>query len=106
MKTTHTCKLFVTAAVGAATALLFLGADTAQAVPDVSEHGGLAIIDHLPTPRGCAGCVGFDPQPEPPGFPDLRSTVDIGNPNDRPQVTTPGNSVGLGGPDTLPPQHN
>ena len=41
MKTTHTCKLFVTAAVGAATALLFLGAGTAQAVPDVSEHGGL-----------------------------------------------------------------
>ena len=103
MNTTHTRKLFVTRAVGAAmasvatTALLFLGAGTAQAV---------SIIDNLPAVHGCGGCVGFVPQPDPPSFPDRRNNTGIGNPNDRPQINTPGNSVGLGGPDTLPPQHN
>jgi hypothetical protein len=103
MNTTPTRKLFVTSAVGAAmagaatTALLFLGAGTAQA---------LAIIDNLPTPRSCGSCVGFVPQPDPPSFPGHSTNAGIGNPNDRPQITTPGNSVGLGGPDTLPPQHN
>lgn len=103
MNTTPTRKLFVTSAVGAAmastatTALLFFGAGTAQA---------LAIIDNLPTPRTCPSCVGFVPQPDPPSFPDGRTNAGIGNPNDRPQIATPGNSIGLGGPDTLPPQHN
>jgi hypothetical protein len=95
MNITVTRKLFVTSAVGAAfssaatAALLFLGAGTAQAVTD------------LPTTRGCASCVGFVPQPDPPSFVDRPNTVGIGNPNDR-----PGNSAGLGGPDTLPPHHN
>jgi hypothetical protein len=65
--------IVATAFVGAAApALLLLGAGNAQAVPDVAE-------------RGAVSCGMFDPQPEPPGFPD------------------PGSRVGLGGPDTLPP---
>jgi hypothetical protein len=112
MNTTRTRKLFVTSPVGAvvasgaATALLFLGADSAQAIPGLSEHGAVAIIDHLSLPRSCGVWVGFNPQPEPPAFPDRRNDAGIGNPNDRPQITTPGNWVGLGGPDTPPPQHN
>ena len=70
MATTFTRTTFAIAI--AAPALLFLGADTAQALSDVSERGGVAIID------------GFDPQPEPPRFPDPGSTVGIGNPNDLP----------------------
>ena len=70
MATTFTRTTFAIAI--AAPALLFLGADTAQALSDVSERGGVAII------------VGFDPQPEPPRFPDPGSTVGIGNPNDLP----------------------
>lgn len=71
MSFTHTRKAF-TAAVGAAAApaMLFLGAGTAQAIQDVSERGPVAIIDDLATPRTCASCVGFDPQPDPPGYPD------------------------------------
>ena len=69
MTTTATRKLFVTGAVGAAisaatTALLFLGVGTAQAV---------VTIDNLPTPRTCGGCIGFNPQPDPPAFPERRS---------------------------------
>jgi hypothetical protein len=111
MNTTPTRKLFVTSAVGTAfasaatTALVFLGAGTAQAIQDVSERSAAAIIDNFPTTRGCGSCAGFVPQPDPPAFPDRHSTAGIGNPNDRP-ITNPGNSVGLGGPDTLPPQHN
>jgi len=77
MTTTHTRKKFVTAAVGAviattaAPALLFLSAGSAQ-----------AVIHYLPTPRSCAGCDGFNLQPDPAGDPD------------------PGIKVGLGGPDT------
>lgn len=75
MNITHSREA-VTAAVGAAIAgaavpaLLFLGAGTAQAIPDVSERGAVAVIDDLPTQRTCASCVGFDPQPDPPGYPD------------------------------------
>ncbi len=66
MNTTQTRTKFLTAAVGAviasaaASAVLFLGAGTAQ-----------AVIHHLPTPRTCAGCDGFDPQPDKPDDPDL-----------------------------------
>ncbi|MGH3677171.1 MAG: hypothetical protein ACRDU5_15810 [Mycobacterium sp.] len=62
----------ISAAIAGATApsLLILGAGTAQATPDVSERGAIAIIDDLRTPRDCAKCRGFDPQPDPPGFPD------------------------------------
>jgi hypothetical protein len=88
----------ITAAVGAAItgavapALMFLGAGTAQAVQDISEHGAVAIIDNLPTtPRDCGSC--FNPQPDPPGFPDPTSRSPlIGNPNE----------ASLGGPDTGP----
>ena len=101
MSTTHTP--FVTRAVGAAiafavaTAALFLGAATAHAFP---------AIDNLPSPRDCRSCLGFNPQPDPPSFPDHGNHVSIGNPNDRPPLSTPGVSIGLGGPDTAPPQHN
>ena len=68
MNITHTRKAVGAAIAGAAApALLFLGAGTAQAIPDVSERGAVAIIDDLPTPRTCASCV---PQPDPPGYPD------------------------------------
>lgn len=82
MATTFTRTTFALAI--AAPALLFLSSATPQALPDVSERGGVAIIDNLPTPRDCGSCHGFDPQPEPPGFPDPGSTVGIGNPNDLP----------------------
>jgi hypothetical protein len=65
--TTHTRTKFITAAVGAvaatmaAPALLFVSAGTAQ-----------AVIHYLPTPRDCGACDGFNPQPDPPGFPELR----------------------------------
>jgi hypothetical protein len=74
MTTIHTRTKPVTAAVGAAIAglaapaLLFLGAGTAQALPDLSERGG--ILHDLPTPRQCGGCDGFNPQPDSPGYPE------------------------------------
>ena len=64
MNTTHTRTKFLTAAVGAvaatvaAPALLFVSAGTAQ-----------AVIHYLPTPRGCNGCDGFNPQPGPGIYP-------------------------------------
>jgi hypothetical protein len=70
----HSRTTSVTAAVGAAIAslaapaLLFLGAGTAQALPELSERGG--ILHDLPTPRECPGCHGFNLQPDPPGYPD------------------------------------
>ena len=75
MNITHTrnaLTVAVSAAIAgaAAPAMLFLGAGTAQAMLDVSERGAVAIIDDLPTPRSCASCVGFDPQPDPPGYPN------------------------------------
>jgi hypothetical protein len=78
--TTSTTRVRFAVVVGAAiagavgAALLLLGADTAQAVPDVADRGGVAIPDD-PDTR-------LNPQPglNPP----------------------PGLQVGLGGPDTLP----
>jgi hypothetical protein len=72
MKTSRTrTKLFSAAVAGAAApVLLCLAAGTAQAIPDVGERGAVAIIDNLPTPRDCAKCQGFDPQPDPPGLPE------------------------------------
>jgi hypothetical protein len=109
MITTHTRS--VTAAVGAviagavAPALLFLGAGTAQAVQDISERGAVAIIDNLPTPRDCGNC--FNPQPDPPGYPDPSSRSPlIGNPNEggvgNPNEARVGNpdEAGIGNPDT------
>jgi hypothetical protein len=118
--TTHTRTKFavaVGAAIAGATApaLLFLGSGTAQALPELGERGTVAIIDHLPTPRGCGSCGGFNPQPDPPGFPDPGSRIGIsdpedkvgvGNPNDLPPlimdplITDPGSRVGIGNPDT------
>jgi hypothetical protein len=80
MKTTQTRTKVVTAAVGAvvatmaAPALLFVSAGTAQ-----------AVIHNLPTPRTCAGCDGFNPQPDQPGFPDSRP----------PLTGDPGGTVGI-----------
>ena len=80
-------KLVGAAIAGAAVpALLFLGAGTAQAIQDVSERGAIAIIDDLKTPRDCAKCRGFDPQPDPPGYPDPGAGNGIGNPNELPAV--------------------
>jgi hypothetical protein len=100
MSTTHTRTKF--AAVGAAIAgaaapaLLFLGTGTAHAIQDVSERSGIAILDHLPTPRGCGGCVGFNPQPDPPGFPDSGSRVGISDPEDKVGVGDAEDKVGVG----------
>jgi hypothetical protein len=80
MTTTQTRMKFVTAALGAvvattaAPALLFLSAGTAQ-----------AVIHYLPTPRTCAGCDGFNPQPNTPDYPDLRPPV----------TGDPGSTVGI-----------
>jgi hypothetical protein len=87
MNTTHTRTKSITAAVGAAIAtvaapavLLFVGAGTAQALPDLSERGG--ILHDLPTPRECGGCDGFNPQPDPPGYPE----PDVVDPGVRPPL--------------------
>jgi hypothetical protein len=75
MNTTHARKKFVTAAVGAAVAtmaapaLLILSAGTAQA---------------------------FNPQPDPPGFPDPGSQVGFAEESES----------GLAGPHVLPPLHH
>jgi len=111
MRTTPTRKHMIAAAVAGATAsaLLLVGAGTAQAVQNVSEHGAVTIIADLPMPRDCAGCAGVDPLPEPPHFPNDKAG--IGNPNDRVSLGGPDTSVGignpndrvsLGGPDTSP----
>jgi hypothetical protein len=97
MNTNHTRKNRITAAIGAAivgaaaAALLLLGAGTAHAMQDISEHGGIAAIDYLPLPRDCGSCVGFNPQPDPPGNPDPSIQVGIGNPNERSQAIDPNN---------------
>jgi hypothetical protein len=96
MTTTHTRTKFLTAAVGsviatmAAPALLFLGAGTAQATPDISARGPVGIIGDLPTPRECGQCDGFNPQPDPPGDPDPDSRVGLGGPDTKVGVGTPG----------------
>jgi hypothetical protein len=80
MNTTHTRTKILTAAIGAviagaaAPAVLFLGAGTAQ-----------AVIHHLPTPRECGGCDGFNPQPDTPDDPDLRPPLN----------RDPGGTVGI-----------
>lgn len=87
MNTTHTRKAVGALIAGAAApALLFLGAGSAQAIPEISERGALATIEDLPTPRTCSSCVGFDPQPEPPGYPDPGSVVRSGIPNQLPSI--------------------
>ncbi len=92
MNTTHTHKKFLTAAVGAvigtmaAPALLFLSAGSAQA---------------------------FNPQPDPPGFPDPSSQVgfaeesESGHGDPRSQVGFAEESeFGLAGPHILPSLHH
>ena len=92
MNTTHTRKKFLTAAVGAAVAtmaapaLLILSAGTAQA---------------------------FNPQPDPPGFPDPSSQVgfaeesESGHGDPRSEVGLAEESeFGLAGPHVLPPLHH
>jgi hypothetical protein len=84
MNTTDTRTKFLTTAVGAvvatmaAPALLFLSAGTAQ-----------AVIHYLPTPRSCAGCDGFNPQPDTPDDSDLRP------PLTRSPSLSPGDTVGI-----------
>jgi hypothetical protein len=101
MNTTHTHTKALTAAVGAviatmaAPALLILGAATAQATPDISAHGPAGTIADLPTPRSCGGCVGFNPQPDPPGDPDPDNKVGLGGPDTKVGVGTPGDTVGI-----------
>lgn len=88
MNTTHTHKKFRTAVVGtmAAPALLFLSAGSAHA---------------------------FNPQPDPPGFPDPSSQVgfaeesESGHDDPRSQVGLAEESeFGLAGPHVLPPLHH
>jgi hypothetical protein len=80
MTTIRTRMKFGTAAVSAivatlaAPALLFLSAGTAQ-----------AVIHYLPTPRSCGSCDGFNPQPDTPGYPELRP----------PLASDPGSTVGI-----------
>jgi hypothetical protein len=100
--TTHTRTKILTAAVGAviatmaAPALLILGAATAQATPDISARGPAGTIADLPTPRGCGGCVGFNPQPDPPGNPDPDTKVGVGTPAGAPSPSlNPGDTMGV-----------
>ncbi len=80
MHTNPTHTKVLTAAVGAviatvaAPALLFLSAGTAQ-----------AVIHHLPTPRECGGCDGFNPQPDKHDDPDRHP----------PLTRDPGSTVGI-----------
>jgi hypothetical protein len=84
------------AIIGAAAPALFLGAGTAQAVPELADRGGAVILDYLPAPRDCGSCGTFRPQADPSVYPDTRLSPAPGlNP-------PPGLRVGLGGPDTLP----
>jgi hypothetical protein len=93
--TTHTRTKILTAvgaviATLAAPALLFLGVGTAQATPGISARGPAGTIADLPTPRNCGSCVGFNPQPDPPGDPDPDSKVGLGGPDTKVGVGTPG----------------
>jgi hypothetical protein len=91
IRTKFAVALGAVVAGAAAPALLFLGAGTAQALPDIGERGTVAIIDHLPTPRECGQCGDSDAQSDSAGYPDPGSRVGISDPEDK---------VGLGGPDT------
>ena len=65
MNTNHLRTAFVGAIVGAAVpAMLFLGAATSQAAPDVVDRPSLVGFDPQPEPPG--SIRGFDPQPDPP----------------------------------------
>ena len=98
MNTTHTQVLTGAVAAAIATGALLFGAVKAHAFP---------AIDNPASSRDCSSCVGFIPQPDPPSFPDYGNHASIGNPNDRQAPSTPGSGrVGLGGPDTAPPQQN
>jgi hypothetical protein len=92
MSATHTRTKFLTAvgAVVAAPALLLLGAGTAQ-----------AVIHNLPTPRSCAGCDGFNPQPDLAGRPDPGIKVGLGGPDTKVGVGTPGGAPSLSPGDTV-----
>ena len=68
MATAHTYTKILTAAVGAI----------------------IATIADLPTPRTCGSCVGFNPQPDPPGDPDPDSKVGLGGPDTKVGVDSPG----------------
>jgi hypothetical protein len=91
MNTTNTSTKLVTAvgaiAGAAVSALLVLDAGTAQAVPNITEK----------LPRDCGSC--FNPQPDPPGYPDPNHRVGVGNPNDLPPLDLgPGFGVGITDP--------
>ncbi len=93
--TTHTRTKILTAvgaviATMAAPALLVFGVGTAQATPDISARGPAGTIADLPTPRSCGSCVGFNPQPDPPGDPDPDNKVGLGGPDTKVGVITPG----------------
>ena len=92
--TSYTRTKVLTAAAAIATmaapALLVLGAGTAQATSGISAPGPVGMIGDLPTPRTCAGCVGFNPQPDPPGDPDPGIKVGLGGPDTKVGVGTPG----------------
>ena len=87
MNAATTRSTLITLAITAALATFPLGTGAAQATPGAHVGG--------------ATTVGFNPQPDPPAISKHRGEAGIGNPNDRPGV-----SVGLGGPDTAPAQHN
>jgi hypothetical protein len=72
------------------TALLALGAATAQATPDISARGPAGTIADLPTPRECGSCEGFNPRQDPHGDPDPGSKVGLGGPDTKVGVGTPG----------------
>jgi hypothetical protein len=111
MTTTHTRTTFAVAvgaaiAGAAAPALLFLGAGTAHALPELSERGAIAVIDDLPTPRTCGQCGGFNPQPDPPGNPDPGSRVGISDPEDKVGIGNPDIKTGaIGDAENLPGPH-
>lgn len=101
MTTTHLRTKFIVAAGAAiagaaAPALLFLGAGTAQAIQDISQRGGIAIINDLPTPRTCGSCAGFNPQPDPPGYPDPGSRLGISDHDIKVGVADAADKVGVG----------
>jgi hypothetical protein len=88
MTTTHTRTKILTGAVIAtiaAPALLLLSGDTAQATPDISARGPAGAIADLPTPRECPGCGGFNSQPDPSGYPEIRP----------PMTSDPGSIIGI-----------
>ncbi|MBX7434310.1 hypothetical protein JDV09_19730 [Mycobacterium sp. Y57] len=83
MSTTRAKRLITTTvrvavAAAAAPAVLFVGAGISHALP----------VDYLPAAPICADCVGFNPQPDPPGYPSDHLPI-----NNKPEY---------GGPDSVP----